>query len=199
MSVSNVTRGYGFLESFLAQKRCEQANRLIPVSFRKGRILDIGCGAYPLFLLSTDFAEKYGIEKIGQKNILNNNEIILVNCDIEKDDVLPFDDDYFDVVTMLAVFEHIAPDRLVSVIREIHRVLKTGGMYIMTTPAVWTDSILRFMAKLKLVSSVEIAEHKDSYSHSKISSILEKAGFSKYELQLGYFEAFMNVWATVVK
>lgn len=200
MSATNATRGYGFLENFLALKRCEQANRLIPDSFRKGRILDIGSGACPIFLLSTDFAEKYSIDKIGQNNITpNNNKIIPVTCDIEKDYILPFDDDYFDVVTMLAVFEHIAPERLGNVLKEIRRVLKKDGMYIMTTPAVWTDSILRVMAKLRLVSPVEIAEHKGSYSHSKISTIFEMAGFSKNKLRLGYFEAFMNVWATVVK
>ena len=92
---------------------------------------------------------------------------------------MPFDDDYFDVVTMLAVFEHIAPERLGNVLKEISRVLKKGGMYIMTTPAVWTDSILRVMAKLRLVSPVEIAEHKGSYSHSKSPQSLKWPVFQK--------------------
>lgn len=194
----NVTRGYGLLERFLAKKRVKLANKLIPSSLRSGRILDIGCGAYPLFLLSTDFAEKYGLEKIERKNI-SHDKVTLINFDLEKQDVLPFDNEYFDIVTMLAVFEHIEPSRLLNVIKEVHRILKHNGIYIMTTPAAWTGSLLRCMAKLKLVSPIEIEEHKDSYNHSKICSILQDGGFLKERIRLGYFEIYMNIWATAVK
>ena len=58
----NVTRGSGYLEKFLAKKRLQMANKLIPTSFRQGKILDIGCGSYPYFLLNTPFRKKYGID-----------------------------------------------------------------------------------------------------------------------------------------
>lgn len=198
MHKANVTREYGLLEKFLAKQRIKLANKLIPSSLRNGRILDIGCGTYPLFLLSTDFAEKYGLEKIENKNILHD-KVSLINFDLEKQDVLPFDNEYFDIVTMLAVFEHIQSTQLVDVMKEVHRILKHNGIYIMTTPSVWTDNLLRCMAKLRLVSPAEIEEHKDTYSQSRVSSILQKAGFSKEKMRLGYFEIYMNTWAAAVK
>lgn len=200
--MSNVTRGYGLLEGFLAGQRSKMADKLIPSAYRMGRLLDIGCGTYPFFLYNTRFSEKYGLERVAQsgfKEEFRDQKITLINYDIEKEDRLPFNDEYFDVVTMLAVFEHIEPERLVKVLSEVRRILNPGGMYVMTTPAFWTDGLLRLMAKLRLVSPVEIEEHKDAYSHQKISSMLQEAGFSKEKLQFGYFEIFMNIWATATK
>jgi ubiquinone/menaquinone biosynthesis C-methylase UbiE len=197
-----LTRGYGFLEGFLAKQRCRMANSLISPAHRKGSILDIGCGAYPFFLLNTEFSNKYGLDKVMAEisnNLIYGRDVNLINYDVEKENTLPFSDEYFDVVTMLAVFEHIEPERLPQMIGEIHRILKRDGMSIMTTPAEWTDMLLRFMAKLKLVSPVEIEEHKDAYSHAKISALLHEADFSKEKMRLGYFELFMNIWATATK
>jgi len=202
MSKSNVTRGYGLLEAFLAQKRCALANKIIAAHQKSGRVLDIGCGSYPLFLLRSDFHEKYGLDKVSrqnQENELQNSGIVIIDHDLEKEDALPFSNDYFDVVTMLAVFEHIEPERLTQLLSEIHRILKPGGLYIMTTPASWADGLLKMMARLRLVSPVEIEEHKDTYTHSKISSLLQKASFQKDKLFYGYFEMFMNLWAMAIK
>jgi len=202
MSKNNVTRGYGVLEKFLSEKRCRVANKLIPFSYRNGLLLDIGCGAYPLFLISTEFSKKYGMDKIVRddyKEHLKEHDITLVICDIEKEDIMPFSNELFDVVTMLAVFVHLEPLRLTKILQEIYRILKHNGIYILTTPAPWADGLLRVMARLRLVSPVEIGEHKDAYSHSKISFLLQKANFSKEKLRQGYFEMFMNIWGTAIK
>jgi len=55
------------------------------------------------------------------------------------------------------------------------------------------------MAGLRLLSAVEIKEHKFSYNHSKISSLLQDANFSRHNLKLGYFEIFMNIWVKATK
>lgn len=65
---------------------------------------------------------------------------------------------------MLAVIEHIEPERLDGIIGEVRRILKSGGLLIITTPASWTDGLLRFMARLHLVSRTEIDEHKAAYT-----------------------------------
>jgi len=192
------TRGYGLLEGFLARKRAEMANKLIPSHLRKGRILDIGCGTYPFFLFNMSFSEKYGLDKAVQESdfdTFQKDRIHLKRYNVEQEGILPFESGYFDVVTMLAVFEHIEPKRVVSLLKEIQRVLKPGGMFIMTTPASWTDGLLRLMAKLRLVSPVEIEEHKDTYTAQKIASILRSAGFTEDNIRSGYFELFMNIWA----
>ncbi len=198
----NVTRGFGFLERFLSKQRSKIANRLISFARKNGSILDIGCGAFPLFLLNTNFSKKYGLDKIIQKNYdekFQEQKITFINYDIEKETIMPFNDCSFDVVTILAIIEHIQPEIAAKVLKEIYRILKTGGMCIITTPASWTGPLLKLMAKLRLVSPIEIEEHKYAYSHTTIASVLQEATFSKDKLQIGYFEMFMNIWATAIK
>lgn len=189
-----VTRGDGFLEGFLAQQRAKAADTLIPELLRSGRILDIGCGSFPFFLVSTNFSEKHGLDRVLGSDVkrCQAQGIRLSSFDMETEQRLPYPDSHFDIVTMLAVFEHIEPVRLVMVLKEVLRVLKPGGQYILTTPAAWTDPLLRLLARLNVVSREEIDEHKDSYSHGKIVKLLKEAGFAEDHIQCGYFLLGMN-------
>jgi 2-polyprenyl-3-methyl-5-hydroxy-6-metoxy-1,4-benzoquinol methylase len=196
------TRGYGLLEGFLANQRFKHSRRLIRSSFYKDRILDVGGGVYPSFLLKVDFSEMYCLDKsLGKKGteIIQNQKITFINCDLEIEQNLPFDSHFFDVITMLAVLEHIEPSRIVDILKELHRILRTNGMLIITTPALWTDRLLRLLANLKLVSPVEIEEHKAVYNKSRLYSVIQEGGFSKDNIQFGYFEMFMNSWARAIK
>jgi len=189
----SVTRGHGFLEEFLARQRCRKANSLIPERARTGRLLDVGSGSYPLFLLNTRFAERYGLDRVVPGDF-SAEGITLLHHDIESEP-LPFEDGFFDVVTMLAVFEHLDPPVLNSTLKEIRRTLRPGGSYIMTTPAHWTGGILRVMGRLRLVSQVEIGEHQDTYSHGQIAKFLADAGFEPALTRYGSFEGGLNLWA----
>lgn len=193
---NQATRGSGLLETFLAKRRVKLANSFIPDAARKGKILDIGCGSYPFFLLNTNFKEKIGIDYSLKKD-LKYQGIALYNNSIE--DKLLFEDNTFDVITMLAVFEHIEPNKLPTLLAEIYRILKPGGIYIMTTPCVWSDKLLRFLASIKMVSAEEINEHKDAYNHERIQEYLINANFNKKDIKLGYFEYFLNNWAIAKK
>ncbi len=199
----NVTRGHGLLEKYLAKKRACMANQLIPSHLRNGRILDIGCGSFPYFLLNTVFTKKCGLDKVAQEErqmpLRDEYGIDIIDFDLERDEALPFDDRYFEVVTMLAVFEHIEPERLRALMAETSRVLKPGGTFVITTPAPWTDLLLKMMARLGLVSKIEIDEHKAVYSREKIRSILAKNGFQTGNIRSGYFEGFMNIWMVAKK
>jgi len=197
-----VTRGYGLLEGLLARKRAWMANSFIPPRMRQGRILDIGCGSFPHFLQHTEFAEKYGIDKsLSDMTIerFKEKNILLSNSDIENEGTIPFSDGYFNVVTMLAVIEHIETEKAIGILNEVCRILNKGGLFIITTPAEWTDGLLRSMAKMHLVSPDEISEHKATYTPQKIIAILEDAGFQKELIRTGYFELFMNIWAIARK
>jgi len=49
-------------------------------------------------------------------------------------DAIPFPDDYFDIVIMTEVLEHIQRDLLDASLLEVRRVLKNGGQFIGTVP-----------------------------------------------------------------
>ncbi len=195
---TDATRGFGLLENFLSGKRAQQADKHIPGTSRSGKILDIGCGNYPLFLMKTDFSEKFALDKhhFSKPAV---SPIRYSRHNIEDDPVLPFPDDFFEVVTMLAVIEHFNPKILPGILAQVNRVVKQGGLLFLTTPAAWTDSLLRAMARLKLVSSDEVDEHKDVYTINKISNLLWQAGFRKEKIVGGYFELGMNIWMKACK
>jgi SAM-dependent methyltransferase len=192
------TRGWGLLEGFLIKKRAGKANSFIKQKHRSGRILDVGCGSYPYFLSSTEFTQKYGIDPSVEIKAVRNKEINLTNTDVTKGK-LTFKDNYFDVVTMLAVFEHLNYDKLNFVLKEIKRVLGKDGVFIITTPAPWSDKLLHFMALFGLISKEEIHEHKHHYDKNTIEKILIDAGFEKNKIRSGYFEMGLNMWLTAIK
>lgn len=196
--MNSYTRGKGLLESFLTKKRAIKANCLIKDHYRKGRILDVGCGSYPYFLEFIDFKEKYGIDPSLSTLKPKDIKITLKKINIANQK-LPFADNYFDVVSMLAVFEHITGDKLQFSLKEIKRVLKKEGIFIITTPAPWADKILHFMGQFGLISKDEIEEHKHNHEKSKIVDIFKKSGFSQKNIKSGYFEIYMNMWFSITK
>ena len=194
----NVTRGYGFLEGHLARKRAGQANSLILQSARKGRGLDIGCGTFPHFLMNTNFKEKFGIDSSLSEKVKEVKGIKLLKTHIQKKK-LPFEDNFFDTVVMLAVFEHIEFDNIPFLLHEIKRILKKNGQFIITTPsplAVWP---LLILSHTGFISKVEIEDHKHALEKSYITDVLMQAGFSQKNTKSGYFEFGMNMWFDVRK
>lgn len=190
------------LEKLLSKKRTTVVNKLISSHHRKGRILDIGCGEYPYFLINTRFHEKYGIDRLANDGVLNNQKkesIFIKKYDIEKNGLEFFGNEYFDVVTMLAVFEHLDTGSLPYIIKEIKRVLKFNGAFILTTPAAWSNGILKVLSRLKLINTMLFEEHKEFYDEKKISLALVEGGFSKENIKFGNFELFMNIWSMAIR
>ena len=193
MNKISYTRGGGLLEGFLARKRASKANSFIGDKFKIGKVLDIGCGYYPYFLLSTNIKNKYGIDPAVKENLLKDKNLKLIKDEVGNKK-LSFKNDFFDVVTMLAVFEHIDENRIAFVLSEVRRILKRGGIFIVTTPAPWSNKLLHVMANLKLVSREEIHEHKHNLDKKIIVGKLIKAGFERNKIVSGFFEFGLNMW-----
>jgi SAM-dependent methyltransferase len=188
----------GLLEPFLARLRARKGQALIPPHSHTGRLLDIGCGAYPFFLISIPFAEKYGVDRL-ERSVVAETGINFQQIDLESGGHFPFADEYFDVVTMLAVYEHISRERLPLLLDETYRVLKPGGTLIITTPAWWTSGLLAGLARLGLVNRRQIEEHKGSYRCEEITASLQQAGFPASSMRSGSFELGMNTWVRAVR
>lgn len=100
---------------------------------RYGKVLDFGCGLGRLSqALATRFDEVVGvdvaasmIEGARAANQRGSRCRYVLN---EHDDLTIFDDDMFDFVLCIAVFEHIPPSLAERYMRELIRVLKPGGI-----------------------------------------------------------------------
>lgn len=194
------TRGKGLLEPLLARLRTQKANQLIPGNLRAGRILDIGCGSYPYFLAHTAFKEKFAVDQLPMpKETAESNRIQFFELNLNTQPKLPFADDYFEVVTLLAVVEHLNPESMAALFQESHRVLRQGGMVVLSTPAAWSDGLLHTMAHLGLVSAEEIHEHAFAYTLPLLGWHFGQAGFAMTKVKFGYFEFMLNMWATAEK
>ncbi len=194
-----LTRGKGMLEPWLARQRAQRANTLIPAELRSGSILDIGCGSYPYFLSHTDFEKKFAVDQLPPSDEGKQLGIQWHTLDLNTTPKLPFEDNFFNVVTLLAVVEHLNPNSMAALFQEAYRVLRPGGVAIMTTPAAWSDGLLKFMARINLVSKEEIHEHVFAYTLPLLGWYFGRAGFEMTKVNFGYFEFVFNMWAVARK
>lgn len=188
------TRGFGHLEAWLAHARAKRANALIPEASRGGTIVDIGCGIPPLFLESTPFARKIGIDARVEPGTNDATGITVLRWNANGTESLPLPDASVDVVVLLAVIEHVEHDRIEYLLSEIKRMLRARGALIITTPRPIAAPVLRAMAWLGLVSKEEIREHKRLIGMASLVAHMENAGFSPHGIAHGTFECGMNSW-----
>jgi predicted SAM-dependent methyltransferase len=64
-----------------------------------------------------------------------------------------------DVVTLLAVLEHLPPPEQASLAENCYDVLKPGGRIVVTVPSARVDDLLHVLAKLRLVDGMSMHEH----------------------------------------
>lgn len=103
------------------------------------RIADLGCGdgiilkqiisKYPLL-------EGYGIDM--SQEALNHVKPPLQRCH-SRLETLPFEDGFFDLCFSIDVLEHIIPQKLPSVIEEVHRICR--GVVLLVSPFLESDAI----------------------------------------------------------
>lgn len=101
--------------------------KLLDIGCRDGRLLsDIDQAGLFQKLYSIDISSE-GVEKVKSKGF--NAHIVDLNTE-----TLPFPDENFDAVTILAVLEHVFDPPLV--VQEIHRILRYDGILIIDVPNV---------------------------------------------------------------
>lgn len=151
-------------------------------------VLDFGCGNQAFFLHSVKDKINSGVGidyEVEDKKVGKN--ISLIKQGFE--DALPFEDSSFNKIFILAVLEHISPEKVITLFSELARVLRSGGKIILTTPTPRSKPILEFLAfKLRLISRSEVADHKKYYTRHDMKELAKKTrlGLKKYEtFQLG--------------
>lgn len=133
-----------------------------------GEILDIGFAEYPnRFLRNPVGIDVQKAEKPG-----NYKKVLRVNLNKEK---IPFKDKSFDSVVAGEVMEHV--ENASFVLREINRVLKENGTFVVSIPnATYYWNIIRdyFFSS---IDNMDKGEHLNCWTILDFKRLLQKNGF----------------------
>jgi ubiquinone/menaquinone biosynthesis C-methylase UbiE len=152
-------------------------------------VCDIGCGenAFLLRSIAPKISRGYGFD-ISVKSF-EDQSLKISEYDLQG--VIPLADQSVHVVTLLAVLEHLS--RPQEILNEIFRVLKPGGILLLTAPTPLAKPILEFLAfRLHLIDEASIRDHKTYFWHEDLKRMLTEAGFSPQNLKHSYFELYCN-------
>ncbi len=182
-----------FLEPFLRKKRILKILPFIK-NTQNCKLLDIGCGWDARLLKSIEPYVSLGVGIDFKAPPLQTEKIRTYKLRIE--DTLPFENKTFNIVTMLAVLEHLGhPEKIV---KEIDRILCDNGYLIITVPSKVSRPILEFLAfRLKIVSSEEIRDHKRYYNYKELKNLFQSTTLSILEHH--YFQLGMNNFCVLKK
>jgi len=119
------------------RERINRGLRMLPPK-RYGRILEVGYGAGAVLLaLANGVEELHGIDLDADPNVMTDF-LSGRNCKVQlqRGNVcsLPYDSNYFDLVVSFSVFEHIQDYQ--GALREVYRVLKPKGLFLIGMPSV---------------------------------------------------------------
>lgn len=150
------------LEEGLIRPRPRIGRALALAGFRAGdRVLDIACGrgeipaiarragatAVGLDYSSAALAFATQLKLAQLRSGTSGGSLEFIQGDASQ---LPFADNSFDRITLLDIIEHLTPDQLGDMFREVRRVLKPGGFAVLhTLPNRWVyDVTYRFLHRV---------------------------------------------------
>ena len=161
------------------------------------KILDIGCsfGWFEKYAVENGCKEIIGIDT-NEKDLSNaKNQIKDKNVKFLKRSVLDlsdFDKNYFDIVAMWEVLEHIPKNTEEKVFQEIARVLKHGGRLFLSTP---NNSFFS-----NVLDPAWYFGHRH-YSRKKITQLLSESNLKIEETSCGggFYELFSMILLYIFK
>jgi len=120
------------------------------------RVLDIGCADGALFQqLRSRIGEGVGIDPdLGRSLDMGYYKLISGWFPQDLPDARPFD-----VITLLAVLEHVPPDQLSQLAQDCARFLNPGGHLVLTVPSPSVDRILDLLMRMHIIDGMSLDEH----------------------------------------
>ncbi len=159
------------IDRFIQKLRINRAKKYIP---KNSRLLDIGCADGALFQQAHEkIREGIGVDP-GIPNGSKWGNFQLVRGSFPGD--LPVEEVDFDVVTMLAVLEHIPMQEQSLLAQNIFKHLKGNGILIVSVPSPFVDKILNFLLFLRLIDGMSLEEHFGFHVETTIDTFT-KQGF----------------------
>ncbi|HET7719195.1 MAG TPA: methyltransferase domain-containing protein, partial [Acidimicrobiales bacterium] len=159
------------VDRYLRDRRVEHARRHIPPG---ARVLDVGCFDGALFqALGAGIGPSIGIDEelVGP---VEADRYRLVPGRFPDD--LPADAGRFDVVTMLALFEHIPTADQDTVVAACRELLQPGGLVVLTVPSPAVDPMLDVMAKLRIIDGLSHDQHH-GFKPADLEPLFARHGF----------------------
>ncbi|USN88962.1 MAG: class I SAM-dependent methyltransferase [Candidatus Nomurabacteria bacterium] len=122
---------FGYLDLAIRQSSLMKESRTL-------KILDLGCGdARFLKELEDRYQHSlYGIDY--SERAISFAKLLLPNVTFSSKNIaneVTCESNYFDVIFMIETLEHIIPDEIPSLLKEVSRMLKPGGEFIVTVPS----------------------------------------------------------------
>lgn len=215
----NEAEGIGYLN--LSLRRILVTLELIqPAPDSEGRLLELGANPYFLTLLLKKFsryeltlanffgkggpAEGYGTHVVSSRRYGERHEFHYDHFNGEEAQ-FPYPDSTFDMVLNCEILEHLILDPT-HLLCECHRVLKPGGLLLLTTP-----NVLAFQNLWRLGSGRNIYDlysgygvygrHNREYTPSETISLVKGCGFSVNQVVLEdiYKHAGLTRWLKRVR
>lgn len=187
-SVSSVNRKIWRQWSFdLRESRYKKVTKLI-LQEKPGKLLDIGCSSGDFSARFTQLGwDVYGVEIARNKvEEARKKGVKAVSGDFSKK--FPFKDGFFDVVFAGEVIEHIVDTD--AFLKEVNRVSKIGGKFIVTTPNLTSlENRIRILLGIYPIwvdYRLGGAGHVRAYTPSTLKRQLRQHGF-KIEKHWGNF------------
>jgi SAM-dependent methyltransferase len=165
-----------------------------PYVDESARVLDVGCADGALFrLFGERVREGVGIDADLPSRITLTNAELLPGVFPE---ALPSRAP-FDVITMMAVLEHVPRERQSVVAQGCYENLKPGGFLVITTPSPLVDHLLDFLKFVRLIDGMSLEEHY-GFEPEQTPGIFTSHGFQmvlarKFQLGLNNLFVFRRV------
>ena len=182
-----------FLEPILRKLRIRKIIHHIPENCD---LCDFGCGTSLLLLNTLKSYIRSGIGLDLKLKPLFDKKIKLIRCNLGES--IPLRSNTIDVITSLAVIEHLSNPT--NNLKEAYRILRKGGLLILTTPTPISKKILEFMAfKLGILSIGTVGEHKHYFDKKNLKEMLTCAGFEESKIKVKSFQIGFNNLVVVKK
>lgn len=157
------------------------------------KILDVGCGGGFFVASLNNSWEKYGTE-VNPAAVKYGKDTFGLNMLKGHLREVNFHDETFDVVKIRGTIEHL-PDPM-SELREIHRILREGGIIAVNTPNVGSICARIYKEKFRMVDPIH---HIYYFPTKTLSSMLEKVGFKVQKVSYHYFDTPYASWRDTLK
>jgi 2-polyprenyl-3-methyl-5-hydroxy-6-metoxy-1,4-benzoquinol methylase len=159
---------------------------------RGDRVLDVGCADGALFRYVPDLGHSAGVEPDLDRALLPS----IPNVDFFGGyfpEAIGGGVRLFDVITLLAVLEHVPPAQQAPLAQACAAHLRPGGRLVITVPSPAVDYVLVALKSLRIIDGMSIEQHY-GFATAQTPGIFSPYGFdlaARRRFQLGFNNLFV--------